>query len=52
MGLTGKVALDAPGGNPTSITATLTMAGGSPGNGPNGGNFIGSGKPKVVLLKR
>jgi hypothetical protein len=52
LSLTGTVALDGPGGIPTSITATLTMAGGSPGTGPNGGNYIWSGKPKVVLTRQ
>ena len=51
VSLTGKVALDDLG-NPTSITATVTTGGGSPGNGPNGGTFIWSGKPKIVLLKQ
>jgi len=51
VSLTGKVAIDDLG-NPTSITATVTTGGGSPSNGPNGGNYIWSGKPKVVLVKK
>jgi hypothetical protein len=50
--LSGTVALDAPGGIPTSITATMTMGGGSPTEGPNGDRYIWSGKPKLVLHKQ
>jgi hypothetical protein len=44
--LTGKVALDGSG-NPTLITATVAMGGGS----SNGSNYIWSCKPKVVLQR-
>jgi hypothetical protein len=48
LSMTGTVALDAPDGTPTSITATLTMGGGEQRNGDNS---IWSGKPKLVLKK-
>lgn len=51
MSLKGKVALD-DFGNPISISASLTMEGGSPGSDPNDGEYIWSGKPKVVLTKQ
>ena len=54
ISLKGTVALNAPvvdNGIPTLITATLTMGGGSPSEGPNGGQYIWSGKPKIVLHK-
>jgi hypothetical protein len=51
LSLTGTAALDASQ-TPTSITATLTVGGGGPSNGPHGGNYIWSGKPKLVLHKQ
>jgi hypothetical protein len=48
LSLTGKVAQDGSG-NPLSITATLTMGGGSQ---QSGAEYIWSGKPKIVLGKQ